>query len=52
MMASPLRSEIESFQHFIVKTIDSIVGRLDGLSAEELGWRPAAPPTWLVGWRM
>jgi len=45
MMASPLRSEIESFQHFIVNTIDSIVGGLDGLSAEELGWRPAAPGT-------
>ena len=40
-----LRSEVESFQHFIFNTIDSIVGVLDGLSAEELNWRPIAPAT-------
>ena len=46
-MATPtaLRAEVESFEHFICKTIDSIVGALDGLSAEELNWRPAAPAT-------
>jgi DinB superfamily len=41
----PLRGEIESFQHFIFGTIDAIVGALDGLSPEELDWRPAAPAT-------
>jgi hypothetical protein len=40
-----LRGEVESFRHFIFDTIDSIVGVLDGLSAEELNWRPAAPAT-------
>jgi hypothetical protein len=40
-----LRGEVESFQHFIVNTIDAIVGALDGLTAEELNWRPAAPAT-------
>ena len=40
-----LRSEIESFQHFIFATIDSIVGALDELTAEELNWRPTAPAT-------
>ena len=40
-----LRSEVESFQHFIFNTIDSIIGVLDGLSAEELNWRPIAPAT-------
>jgi hypothetical protein len=40
-----LRSEVESFQHFIFNTIDSIVGVLDGLSADELNWRPSAPAT-------
>lgn len=44
-MTAPLRSEVESFQHLIFNTIDSIVGALDGLSAEELNWRPAAPAT-------
>jgi hypothetical protein len=44
-MAAMLRSEVESFQHFIFNTIDSIVGALDGLSAEELNGRPAAPAT-------
>ena len=39
------RNEVESFQHFIFNTIDSIVDILDGLSAEELNWRPAAPAT-------
>jgi hypothetical protein len=40
-----LRSEVESFQHFIFQTIDSIVGALDGLTAEELNWRPPASAT-------
>lgn len=39
------RNEVESFQHFIFGTVDSIVGALDGLTAEELNWRPAAPAT-------
>ena len=39
------RREVESFQHFIFNTIDSIVGALDGLSAKELSWRPSAPAT-------
>jgi len=38
-----LRAEVESFQHFIFDTIDSIVDALDGLSADELNRRPAAP---------
>jgi|RhiMetdeSRZDD1v2_1073273.scaffolds.fasta_scaffold149703_2 hypothetical protein len=33
MTTAALRTEFESFQHFIVNTIDSIVGALDGLSA-------------------
>jgi hypothetical protein len=45
MTASTLRAEVESFEHFIFNTIDSIVGALDGFSAEELNWRPAAPAT-------
>ena len=45
MSAATLRSEVDSFQHFIVHTIDAIVGALDGLSADELNWRPAAPAT-------
>jgi hypothetical protein len=45
MLTAALRSEVESFQHFIFNTIDAIVGALDGLSAEELNWRPAAPAT-------
>jgi hypothetical protein len=40
-----LRGEVESFQHFIVDTIDAVVGALDGLTGEELNWRPAAPAT-------
>jgi hypothetical protein len=44
-MTIVLRGEVESFQHFIFATIDAIVGALDGLSAEELNWRPAAPAT-------
>jgi Protein of unknown function (DUF664) len=32
-------------QHFIFATIDSIVGSLDGLGAEERNRRPAAPAT-------
>lgn len=40
-----LRNEVESFQHFIFNTIDSIVAVLDGVSAEELNWRPIAPAT-------
>ena len=39
------RGEVESFQHYIFNTIDSIVGLLDGLSADELNWRPEAPST-------
>ena len=39
------RDEIQSFQHYIFNTIDHIVGALDGLSAEELNWRPDAPET-------
>ena len=39
------RDEVQSFQHYIFGTIDSIVGALEGLSAEELNWRPAAPET-------
>jgi hypothetical protein len=45
MTTETLRSEVESFEHFIFNTIDSIVGALDGLAAEELNWRPAAPAT-------
>ena len=44
-MAIALRSEVESFQHFIVNTIDSIVGALDELTPVELNWRPDAPAT-------
>ena len=44
-MTIVLRGEVESFQHFIFATIDAIVGALDGLSAEELNWRPATPAT-------
>lgn len=44
-MTAPLRSEVESFRHFIFNTIDSIVGALDGLTVEELNWRPPAPAT-------
>ena len=43
--STTLRNEVESFQHYIFNTIDSIVDILDGLSAEELNWRPAAPAT-------
>jgi hypothetical protein len=39
------RGEVESFQHFIVHTIDAIVGALAGLTAEERNRRPAAPAT-------
>ena len=39
------RSEIESFQHFIFNTIDSLVGALDRLDEAALNWRPAAPAT-------
>jgi hypothetical protein len=45
MTTAALRGEVESFQHFIFNTIDSIVGALDGLSADELNWRPSAPAT-------
>jgi hypothetical protein len=45
MLAHGLRGEVASFQHFIFSTIDAIVGALDGLTAEELNWRPAAPAT-------
>ena len=45
MTTATLRTEVESFQHFIFVTIDSIVGALDGLTAEELNWRPTAPAT-------
>lgn len=40
-----LRDEVDAFQHFIFDTIDAIVGALDGCTAEELNWRPAAPAT-------
>ena len=40
-----LRAEVESFEHFIVNTIDAIVGALEGLSEHELSWRPPAPAT-------
>jgi len=36
---------VQSFQHYIFNTIDSIVGLLEGLSADELNWRPEAPST-------
>jgi len=39
------RTELESFRHFIVNTIDSLVGSLDGLDEAELNWRPGAPAT-------
>jgi hypothetical protein len=45
MTIATRRSEVESFQDFIFNTIDSIVGALDGLTSEELNWRPAAPAT-------
>ena len=45
MTTATLRGEVESFQHFIGNTIDSIVGALDGLTAEELNWQPTAPAT-------
>ncbi|MET0849756.1 MAG: DinB family protein [Candidatus Rokuibacteriota bacterium] len=45
MDTTSLRGEVESFQHFIFNTIDSIVGALDGLSADQLNWRPDAPDT-------
>ena len=43
--STPLRGEVESFQRFIFSTIDAIVGALEGLTAEELNWRPDAPAT-------
>ena len=45
MDTTKLRGEVESFQHFIFNTIDSIVGALDGLTPAELNWRPDAPET-------
>jgi hypothetical protein len=45
MSTAVLRGEVESFREFIFNTIDAIVGALDGLTAEELNWRPAAPAT-------
>ena len=45
MSRAALRGEVESFEYFIFNTIDAIVGALDGLSAEELNWRPPAPAT-------
>ena len=39
------RAEVQSFQHYIFGTVDSIVGALEGLSADELNWRPDAPET-------
>jgi hypothetical protein len=40
-----LRGEVESFEHFIFSTIDSLIGMLDGLSVEELNWRPNVSAT-------
>ena len=45
MDTTRLRGEVESFQHFIFNTIDSIVGALHGLSPDQLNWRPDAPDT-------
>ena len=40
-----MTSEVASFQRFIFGTIDDLVRSLDGLTAEQLNWRPAAADT-------
>ena len=37
-MSTP--SEVETFWRFIVSSVEQLLGCLDGLSAEELNWRP------------
>ena len=37
--------EIDSFRGFIFNSIDRLVGCLDGLSSDQLNWRPPAPDT-------
>jgi hypothetical protein len=37
--------EVDSFRQFIFGTIDDLVQSLEGLTADQLNWRPAAPDT-------
>jgi hypothetical protein len=37
--------EVDSFRRFIFGTVDDLVRSLEGLTAEQLNWRPAAPDT-------
>jgi len=37
--------EVESFRRFIFGTIEKLVEQLEGLSEEDLNWRPDAPET-------
>jgi hypothetical protein len=37
--------EVESFRQFIFDSIDRLVGCLDGLTSDQLNWRPPAPET-------
>ena len=38
-----MRSETESASGFLCRSVDRIVGCLDGLDADAAGWRPPAP---------
>ncbi len=40
MAADP---EVESFQRYLLSTLDRLVAALDGLTAEQLNWRVPAP---------
>lgn len=40
-----MNSEVDSFRRFIFGTIDDLVRSLEGLTAEQLNWRPAAADT-------
>lgn len=40
MAANP---EVESFQRYLLSSLDRIVATLDGLTAEQLNWCPPAP---------
>jgi hypothetical protein len=44
-MGEERRRELEAFRRFIFNSIDDLVSCLDGLSADELNWRPPAPAT-------
>lgn len=40
-----MSGEIRSCQRFIFSTLDHLVGSLEGLTEDELNWRPPAPDT-------